>query len=43
MAAIREHPVTKKPSVYWYEPNGKKRQKTFANKIKGSFVPKISE
>ena len=29
MAAIRLHPVTKKPSVYWYEPNGKKRQKTF--------------
>ena len=21
--------LTKKPSVYWYEPSGKKRQKTF--------------
>ena len=32
MAAIREHPTTKRPSVYWYEPNGRKRQKTFQNK-----------
>ena len=27
MAAISLHPVTKKPSVYWYEPNGKKYKK----------------
>ena len=27
MAAIKLHPVTEKPSVIWYEPDGKKRQK----------------
>ena len=29
MAAIRLHPVTKKPSVYWYEPNRKKDRKHY--------------
>ena len=40
MAAIRLHPVTKKPSVYWYEPNGKKRQKTFATAIEEDMIYK---
>ncbi|MDA2947130.1 MAG: phage integrase SAM-like domain-containing protein [Actinomycetota bacterium] len=43
MAAIREHPVTKKPSVYWYEPNGKKRQKTFQTKTDATKFKKIIE
>ena len=33
MAAIRLHPVTKKPSVYWYEPNGKKDRKQLRQKL----------
>jgi len=43
MAAIREHPATKRPSVYWYEPNGKKRQKTFKNKSDAVKFKKIIE
>lgn len=43
MAAIREHPATKRPSVYWYEPNGKKRQKTFKNKSDAIKFKKIIE
>ena len=43
MAAIRLHPVTKKPSVYWYEPNGKKRQKTFETKTDATKFKKIIE
>ena len=43
MAAIREHPTTKRPSVYWYEPNGKKRQKTFQNKTDAVKFKKIIE
>ena len=43
MAAIRLHPVTKKPSVYWYEPNGKKRQKTFQTKTDATKFKKIIE
>ena len=42
MAAIRLHPVTKKPSVYWYEPNGKK-QKIFATKTDATEFKKIIE
>ena len=43
MAAIREHPTTKRPSVYWYEPNGRKRQKTFQNKSDAIKFKKIIE
>ncbi|MEL0254840.1 MAG: site-specific integrase [Burkholderiaceae bacterium] len=43
MAAIRLHPTTKKPSVYWYEPNGKKRQKTFATRTDATKFKKIIE
>lgn len=43
MAAIREHPTTKRPSVYWYEPNGRKRQKTFQNKSDAVKFKKIIE
>ena len=43
MAAIRLHPTTKKPSVYWYEPNGKKRQKTFATITDATKFKKIIE
>ena len=43
MAAIRLHPVTKKPSVYWYEPNGTKRQKTFETKTNATKFKKIIE
>ena len=43
MAAIREHPTTKRPSVYWYEPNGRKRQKTFQNKSHAVKFKKIIE
>ena len=42
MAAIREHPTTKRPSVYWYEPNGRKRQKTFQNKSDAVKFKKIT-
>ena len=42
MAAIRLHPVTKKPSVYWYEPSGKKRQKTFNSVEDGIKTLKIA-
>jgi integrase len=43
MAAIRLHPTTKKPSVYWYEPNGKKRQKTFQTRTDATKFKKIIE
>ena len=43
MAAIRLHPTTKKPSVYWYEPSGKKRQKTFATRTDATKFKKIIE
>ena len=43
MAAIRLHPTTKKPSVYWYEPSGKKRQKTFATRTDATKFKKIFE
>ena len=43
MAAIREHPTTKRPSVYRYEPNGRKRQKTFQNKSDAVKFKKIIE
>ena len=43
MAAIRLHPTSNKPSVYWYEPNGKKRQKTFQNKTDAIKFKKIIE
>ncbi len=43
MAAIRLHPTTKKPSVYWYEPSGKKRQKTFSTRTDATKFKKIIE
>jgi hypothetical protein len=43
MAAIRLHPTTKKPSVYWYEPSGKKRQKTFTTRTDATKFKKIIE
>ena len=42
MAAISEHPTTK-DRLFWYEPNGRKRQKTFQNKSDAVKFKKIIE